>query len=106
MYRFIINKRYVDLLRVISKPQKHNVLDVSREMSLAYGQASSYISQFAKEGLLMKKRLDTGPGIQVDVLITEKGKAIIACFDKIDEIMKKEFDVQIEDEKEVKNGKN
>jgi len=100
MYRFIINKRYVNLLKAIARQGNHDVLGISRDVGFAYCRTSEYISQFAKEGIVHKVRLDKGPGIRVNISITEKGKEIIACFDKINEIMERKS------EKEVKNGKS
>ncbi len=107
MYRFIINKQYVELLRKLARSGKHDVLSISRETKMAYGHMSTVISQFAKEGIVVKERTNEGPGMKVNISITEKGKIVINAFNKIEEAMENEDLNQIaNDQKEVKNGKN
>jgi DNA-binding MarR family transcriptional regulator len=77
MYRFIINKRYVDLLRAIAKPGKHDILGISRETGITYSRMSNLIMQFAREGIVEKNRMDKGPGIRLDVSLTETPSSII-----------------------------
>lgn len=86
MYRFIINKRYVDLLKIIARNGKHDILKLSRETRLSYGQMSIVIKQFTEEGIVYKER-DEGPGVKVDVSITEKGKLIISYFEDIEKVI-------------------
>ena len=105
MYRFIINKRYVNLLRAIAKPGKHDVLGISRETGITYSRMSNLIMQFSREGIVEKNRLNEGPGIKLDVSITEKGKIIIELFNKISEIMEKGISIkEIKNERGWKNG--
>jgi molybdate transport repressor ModE-like protein len=105
MYRFIINKRYVDLLRAIAKPGKHDILGISRETGITYSRMSNLIMQFAREGIVEKNRMDKGPGIRLDVSITEKGKIIIEMFNKIAKIMEEGVSVnETKNERGWKNG--
>lgn len=107
MYRFIINKRYVSLLRAIARPGKHDILGISRETGITYSRMSNLIMQFSREGIVEKNRLNEGPGIKLDVSITDKGKMIIELFDKIAEIMEKEMSTEkIGNERGWKNGGN
>jgi len=107
MYRFIVSKKYVELLRKIAGSGKHDVLSISRETKMAYGHMSTVLTQFAKEGIVLKERTNTGPGMKIDVSITSKGKTLIEFFNSIEETMEDEsFANVIESEREVKNGKN
>ncbi len=107
MYRFIINKRYVNLLRAIARPGKHDVLGISRETGITYSRMSNLIMQFSREGIVEKNRLNEGPGIKLDVSITDKGKMIIEMFNKISEIMEDGISINgIKNERGWKNGKN
>jgi len=105
MYRFIINKRYVNLLKAIAGPGKHDILRISRETGITYSRMSNLIMQFSREGIVEKNRLNEGPGIKLDVSITEKGKIIIELFNKISEIMEKGISIkEIKNERGWKNG--
>jgi len=107
MYRFIINKRYVNLLRAIARPGKHDVLGISRETGITYSRMSNLIMQFSREGIVEKNRLNEGPGIKLDVSITDKGKIIIELFNKISEIMEEGISInEIKNERGWRNGKN
>jgi predicted transcriptional regulator len=107
MYRFIVSKKYVELLRNIARSGQHDVLSISRETRMAYGHMSTVLSQFAKEGIVLKERANGGPGMKVDVSITAKGKALIGFFDLIEETMGDESSGNvIENKREVENGKN
>ena len=107
MYRFIINKRYVNLLRAIARPGKHDVLGISRETGITYSRMSNLIMQFSREGIVEKNRLNEGPGIKLDVSITDKGKMIIEMFNKISEIMEDGISINgIKNERGWKNGKS
>ena len=106
MYRFIVSKKYVELLRKIASSGKHDVLSISRETKMAYGHMSTVLSQFSKEGIVLKERTNEGPGMKIDVSITAKGKALIEFFDLIEETMEDESSGNvIENEKEVENGR-
>lgn len=105
MYRFIINKRYVNLLKAIARPGKHDILEISRETGITYSRMSNLIMQFAREGLVIKNRSKEGPGKKLDVSITKKGDGVIEAFNKIDEIMKEGIPVNgIKNEWGWKNG--
>ena len=105
MYRFIINKRYVNLLRAIARPGKHDILGISRETGITYSRMSNIVMQFAREGIVKKDRSDEGPGMKLDVSITEKGKMIIEFFNKIAEIMEEKIIAEkIKNERGWKNG--
>ncbi|MFH1917619.1 MAG: MarR family winged helix-turn-helix transcriptional regulator [Nanoarchaeota archaeon] len=105
MYRFIINKKYVNLLRAIARPGKHDILGISRETGITYSRMSNIVMQFAREGIVKKDRSDEGPGMKLDVSITEKGKMIIEFFNKIAEIMEEKIIAEkIKNERGWKNG--
>jgi len=105
MYRFIINKRYVNLLRAIARPGKHDILGISRETGITYSRMSNLIMQFAREGIVEKNRLNEGPGIKLDVSITDKGKMIIEMLNKISGIMEEGISInKIKNERGWKNG--
>ena len=105
MYRFVINKRYVNLLRAIARPGKHDILGISRETGITYSRMSNIVMQFAREGIVKKDRSDEGPGMKLDVSITEKGKMIIEFFNKIAEIMEEKIIAEkIKNERGWKNG--
>ena len=91
MYRFIVNKRYVNLLKTIAKPGKHDILDMSKETGITYSRLSNIIMQFARERIVQKERSDEGPGRKLDISITEKGKLIIGFFDQIEKVMLEEM---------------
>lgn len=105
MYRFIINRRYVNLLKSISRPGKHDILDISRETGITYSRMSNLVMQFAREGLVIKNRSSEGPGKKLDVSITKKGEVIIEIFNRIEEIMKEGIPInEIKSERGWKNG--
>lgn len=77
MYRFVINKRYVNLLKAIAKQGEHDVATVSKESGIAYSRISSYIAEFAREGIVIKEPLNSGPGLRIGVLFNKKtGKVV------------------------------
>jgi len=95
------------LLRAIARPGKHDVLGISRETGITYSRMSNLIMQFSREGIVEKNRLNEGPGIKLDVSITDKGKMIIEMFNKISEIMEDGISINgIKNERGWKNGKN
>lgn len=66
---------------------------------------SNIVMQFAREGIVKKDRSDEGPGMKLDVSITEKGKMIIEFFNKIAEIMEEKIIAEkIKNERGWKNG--
>lgn len=105
MYRFIINRRYVNLLKAIARPGKHDILEISRETGITYSRMSNLIMQFAREGLVIKNRSNEGPGKKLDVSITKKGGVVIETFNKIDEIMEEGIPInEIKSERGWRNG--
>jgi len=91
----IVDKQRVNLLKAIAKPGEHDILDMSRVTGITYSRVSNIVMQLAEKGVVEKNRSKKGPGRKLDVSITEKGRALISCIDKIKEII---------NGKEVENG--
>lgn len=89
MYRFVINKKYVDLLKSLDSKSKSekSVINLSRKTQISYACLSRVLKEFYKEGLVERQEFK-GRAISLEYSLSEKGKEILKLFKKIDKILK------------------
>lgn len=93
MYRFLMSRRYANLLFTIGKHK--NLHALSKETDMTISHLSNVTDQWVREGLIKKTR----SGREVDVEITAKGQKLVELTRKFDDLF--------HDKKEVKNeGQN
>lgn len=80
MYRFLLSKRYANLLSIIGKTR--NLHSLSKEADMTISHLSNVTDQWEREGIIKKVRV----GREVDLETTEKGNKIIELLRKFDEI--------------------
>ncbi len=93
MYRFICNKRYVNLLFSIKKDK--NIHQLSIESNMTTSHLSNVMDQFKREGIVTKEV----KGREVEIKLTKKGKELIEILRSYDDLVDKKPNKL----KEVKN---
>lgn len=84
MFRFIINRKYIDLL-VSMMMTDRTIKEISKRIGMSYFHLTEVLNQFYKEGLL-KKNVDKNT---YRFSLTEKGKKIVELLLEIQQIYKK-----------------
>ena len=88
MFRFVVSKKYIKILKSINSSKKKNILQLSKESGMTNSHVSIVMNQWLKEDLIIK----TKKGREFEIALTEKGKLQLNLLEKI-----------IENQKEVKN---
>lgn len=86
VYRFIIQKRYHNLLKILSQAKERTSHDISKEVSMTTAHLSRVISQLSSEGILTREEKD---GRSIKIKLTKKGVEILFLFDSIEKTMSK-----------------
>ncbi|MHA1677466.1 MAG: hypothetical protein ACTSW3_01655 [Promethearchaeota archaeon] len=87
MYRFIKNRRYVNLLFAIDSKKKKNILQLSKETNFTSSHLTIVMRQFEQEGLIKK----TKNGREYDIEFTEVGKEVLQKTREYHEIAMKQL---------------
>lgn len=73
MYRFVVKRTHMDLLIGLSEgPEK--LRETSKRIDMAYAHLNTVMQQFEKEKIVRKEKQ---PHSAYDVVLTEKGEAIV-----------------------------
>jgi len=99
----IINQRYMFFLFEISK-RPRNISELAKKGDFTLSVASTLISRWAREGVILKQKPETGRGSEIIITLTDYGKAQIKLLRALNNNHKKnqkgEFTII---EKEVQN---
>lgn len=85
MYRFFMQRRYVELFFMLRKHK--TIKDLSRQSGMTISHLSAVTDQWRKEGLIQKNK----KGRESDITITKKGEELFALLEKWDALAKKEI---------------
>jgi molybdenum-dependent DNA-binding transcriptional regulator ModE len=86
MYRFLMSKRYVNLLFLIGADK--NLHQLSKDADMTYSHLSNVTDQWQKEGIIVKIR----KGREIEIKITEFGKKAIEIVREFDDLAKKQME--------------
>jgi DNA-binding MarR family transcriptional regulator len=98
----ILNQKYMNFLFEISKKPR-NISELAKIGDLTLSVASTLISRWQREGMLIKEKSDGGRGKEIIIYMTDYGKSQIDLLKKIDTNYKKNKDND-QTKKEEKNG--
>ncbi len=86
----IINQRYMQFLFEVAKKPK-NITELAKKGNLTVSVASTLISRWAREGVVLKKKSDGG-GRDLIIYFTEYGKAQVKLLKDLYKNYKKQKD--------------
>ena len=95
VYRFIISKRYHNLLKALSNAKDKNSQEIARDTNMTTAHLSRVLSQFTAEGLLIRHLKD---GRENQIRLTKKGVEVLFGLDKIEKIFNDEIKTKLEKE--------
>jgi len=98
MYRFLMSKRYVNLLFMMGKEKNIRQLSRDPKINMTISHLSNVTDQWKKEGLINKKK----SGRETEITLTEIGKQVVEIVRKYDEIAI----IQVSKSKNKKEEKN
>lgn len=98
----IINQRYMQFLFEIAKKPR-NISELAIKGDLTPSVASTLISRWAREGVVLKKRSEGGRGKEIIVYLTEYGESQIKLLRKLYKNHKEKKPVKIRDNIEIKS---
>ena len=108
----IINQKYMQFLFEIAKKPK-NISELAKKGDLTLSVASTLISRWAREGVVLKKKSEEGSGKEIIIYMTEYGEAQVKLLKQLHKNYKKnkednfdkDINVQNIAEKEGENAK-
>jgi len=99
----IINQRYMKFLFEIAKKPK-NISWLAKKGDLTLSVASSLISRWEREGVILKKKSDGGRGKEIIIYMTDYGKDQVKLLKQLNKNHKDKRNVQDTNQKEETNG--
>lgn len=83
MYRFLMSKRYADLLGLMTRNK--NIHQLSKDINMTTSHLSNVTDQWQREGIIIKNRV----GREIELGLTDKGKEVLELVKDFDTISKK-----------------
>ena len=99
MYRFLMNRRNMELLFKIGMDGKKNMQFFCREVNVSPSHMTGMINQFVREQLVIKIP-HVGRGQEYNIKFTDKGKELLELLAKYKELAERPLK-KIEEESEV-----
>ena len=91
----IINQRYMQFLFEIAKKPK-NISELAKQGDLTLSVASTLISRWAREGVLLKEKAEGGSGKEIIIYLTGYGKNQVKLLKQINTNYKKNKEIILE----------
>jgi predicted transcriptional regulator len=84
MYRFLINKKYDRLFRVMNSQKERNIAQLARLCDMTPTHLTIVMKQFESENIIIKNK----SGREFEVELTEKGMEIVKALNKLRDLEK------------------
>ena len=91
----IINQRYMQFLFEIAKKPK-NISELAKQGDLTLSVASTLISRWAREGVVLKEKAEGGSGKEIIIYLTGYGKNQVKLLKQINTNYKKNKEIILE----------
>jgi len=94
MYRFVVSRRYVNLVFSIGSQRKKNISQLSKDSGMTTSHLTIVMRQWEKEGLILKIK----DGREFDIELTDRGKQWMGYLKKYDTLARSEVEAEVEGE--------
>ena len=101
MYRFLMSRRYVNLLFMMGKEKNIHQLSREPKINMTISHLSNVTDQWKKEGLITKKK----SGRETEIKLTDIGKKVVEIVRSYDEIAVTQINKSKNKKEEKNDGK-